>query len=334
MNPILGYLYLVLTLNFYSTENEEFKITQLAINPLSTINFLQEKKEQTIFLTGYERKNKNYLDGTLPLRDRKEIRETENEKQFQKLMRMAIARRLSEKPLDVILQTVAEQFLGASYQAGLLDKSDRETLLISLERFDCVLFVETVLALTQNIAAKQESYQDFEKRILNIRYRDGSLQGYCSRLHYFSDWLDNNQKKGNLEILTERLGGIALNKKINFMSRHKNLYRQLKKEANYQCIVGVEEKLNTLKINYIPTRNIRSIYPRLRPGDIIAIVTNISGLDVTHTGLIYKNSESNIGLIHASPIGKVTIASDLQRYTSKVENAIGIMVARPITSQQ
>jgi hypothetical protein len=324
MNYVLGYIYLALTLNFYFTENENFqsKVTQRLINPLLTLDLSQETKEPIVFLTNQERKKQN--------QNRQEMNVTENEKPFQKLMRMAIARQLSEKQIDIILQTVAEQFLGASYQAGLLDKSDRETLLISLDRFDCVLFVETVLALTQNIAAKQESYWNFENRILNIRYRDGILQGYCSRLHYFSDWLDNNQKRGNLQNLTVDLGGIPLNKKINFMSSHRHLYRQLKEEANYQCIVGVEEKLNTLKINYIPTQNIKSIYPRLRKGDIIAIVTNIPGLDVTHTGLIYKTSEGNIGLIHASPIGKVAIAPDLQRYTSKVENAIGIIVARPI----
>ena len=41
-----------------------------------------------------------------------------------------------------IVQTVAEQFLGAEYRAGLLDKSPYETLVISLTQFDCLLFVE------------------------------------------------------------------------------------------------------------------------------------------------------------------------------------------------
>jgi hypothetical protein len=54
-------------------------------------------------------------------------------------------------------------------------------------------------------------------------------------------------------------------------------------------------------------------------------------LDVTHTGLVYRNADGNMGLIHASPAGKVTVAYDLHRYISRGESAIGIVVARAKT---
>ena len=50
-----------------------------------------------------------------------------------------------------IVQQVALEFLGAEYQAGLLDRTLQETLIISLRQFDCLLFVETVLAIANNI---------------------------------------------------------------------------------------------------------------------------------------------------------------------------------------
>ena len=40
-----------------------------------------------------------------------------------------------------------------------------------------------------------------------------------------------------------------------------------------------------------------------------------------------------MGFIHASPAGQVTIARDLETYISKVDRAIGILIARPIDPQ-
>jgi hypothetical protein len=228
------------------------------------------------------------------------------------------------------MQNVANRFLGAKYQAGLLDRSDTEKLFISLKEFDCVLFVETVLALSHNFALKNYQYSAFSQRVLNQRYRHGILDGYCSRLHYFSDWINDNQKRGNLENITQKLGGITLDKKLNFMSENRRLYHQLKSQGNYDCIQQVEKQLESLSLTYIPTAKIKAIYSQLQAGDIIGVVTNIAGLDTTHTGLVYRFSDGKIGLIHASPAGQVTIAPDLQKYISKVDKAIGIFVVRPI----
>ncbi|MFM6061077.1 MAG: N-acetylmuramoyl-L-alanine amidase-like domain-containing protein, partial [Microcystis panniformis] len=138
------------------------------------------------------------------------------------------------------------------------------------------------------------------------------------------------QKRGNLENITQKLGGITLDKKLNFMSKNRPLYPQLKPQSNYDCIQQVERQLESLYLTYIPTAKIKDIYPQLQVGDIIGVVTNIAGLDTTHTGLVYRFPDGKIGLIHASPAGQVTIAKDLQKYISKVDKAIGIFVVRPL----
>uniref|UniRef100_A0ACD5GRR4 N-acetylmuramoyl-L-alanine amidase-like domain-containing protein n=2 Tax=Desertifilum TaxID=1185872 RepID=A0ACD5GRR4_9CYAN len=119
------------------------------------------------------------------------------------------------------------------------------------------------------------------------------------------------------------------------MSQHRSSYPQLvDNSANYRCIQAMEASIAHQKINYIPQDQIRQRYPQLQPGDIIAVATDIPGLDVTHTGLVYRHPNGNIGLIHASPVGEVTIAEDLQNYISNVESAIGILVARPLDPRQ
>ncbi|OCQ91644.1 hypothetical protein BCD67_09050 [Oscillatoriales cyanobacterium USR001] len=259
------------------------------------------------------------------------LSDIENIAQFEEVIKYAKKQNLQTKSMEEIMQAIADKFLGTPYQAGLLDKSSEEKLIISLKGFDCVLFVETVLAISQGIAVENYAYQTFVERIENQRYSNGKLNGYCSRLHYFSEWIYENQKRGNVENITAKLGGISLNKKLNFMSKHRGSYPQLiNNDTNYQCIINQEAKLAELNINYLPKNQIKSLYSQLKPGDIVAIATDIEGLDVTHTGLVYRNADGNLGLIHASPIGEVTISYDLDRYIGRVKNAIGIMVARPI----
>jgi cell wall-associated NlpC family hydrolase len=248
---------------------------------------------------------------------------------FDKIVQYAKQQNLPDRPIGEIVQAIADNFLGQPYAEGLLDKSGEEKLIVTLNKFDCVLFVETVLAIARGVAVQDYDYQNFVDRIEEQRYLNGKINGYCSRLHYFSEWINDNQKRQTVENITTQLGGVPMNKQLNFMSQHRSSYPQMvKDEATYQCIVGIEANLAKTTVNYIPTNRIKSIYSQLKPGDIVAVATDVKGLDVTHTGFVYRNADGNMGLIHASPAGQVTVAYDLHRYISRVESAIGIVVAR------
>jgi len=252
---------------------------------------------------------------------------------FEKIVQYAKQQNLPDRPIGEIVQAIADNFLGQPYAEGLLDKSGTEKLVVTLDKFDCVLFVETVLAIARGVAVKDYDYQNFVNRIEEQRYLNGKMNGYCSRLHYFSEWINDNQKRQTVENITTQLGGVPMNKQLNFMSQHRSSYPQMvKDEATYQCIVGIEADLAKTTVNYIPTNLIKSIYSQLKPGDIVAVATDVKGLDVTHTGLVYRNADGNMGLIHASPAGQVTVAYDLHRYINRVESAIGIVVARAKTA--
>ncbi len=250
---------------------------------------------------------------------------------FERVVKYAKQQNLPDRPIGEIIQAIGDYFLGKPYAEGLLDKSATEKLVITLDKFDCVLFVETVLAIARGVAVQDYDYQNFVNRIESQRYLNGKMNGYCSRLHYFSEWINDNQKRQTVENITVKLGGIPMDKKLNFMSQHRSSYPQMSKdETTYQCIVNIEADLAKSTVNYIPENRIKSIYSQLKPGDIVAVATAVKGLDVTHTGLVYRNRDGNIGLIHASPAGQVTVAYDLHRYISRVESAIGIVVARAI----
>lgn len=251
-------------------------------------------------------------------------------RRFQQIMRTAIAQKLHQRPMGEIMQIVAQQFLGTPYRADSLDQASQEQLILSLEYFDCVTFVETVLAIARGIAAKDYSYQAFASHMLDQRYRDGRLNGYCSRLHYFSEWITDNQSRGTVITVSDRFrGGVVANKPLNFISQHRSRYPLLAThDQNYQCILRLEANLNSSSFSYIPKHQVTQFSHHLKPGDIVAIATNIPGLDVSHTGLIFRQPDGSLGLIHASPSGMVKISPRLSRYLRQTASHTGIIVAR------
>ncbi|MER3432195.1 MAG: DUF1460 domain-containing protein [Leptolyngbya sp. ERB_1_1] len=256
---------------------------------------------------------------------------TSDQKIFQSITAEAIKQNWHDRSLGEITQAIAEQFLGTPYAEGLLDRSSNETLFTSLREFDCILFVETVLAMARGIVANDYSADTFTRNLQQQRYENGEINGYCSRLHYFSYWIEENQRRGIVKDITKDLGGISLNKPLNFMSANWKNYPQLvASEKEYQCIRQMEARLNATAVNYIPTNQIRNQYSQLRSGDILAIATRTPGLDVTHTGFVYRSTNGEVGIIHAAPGRGVKISPDLEMYLNRVKDAIGVMVARPI----
>ena len=167
---------------------------------------------------------------------------------------------------------------------------------------------------------------------MKIRYRHGIIDGYTSRLHYFCDWIYDNQLKSYVNDITRDLGGEVYAKNINFMSTHVNSYKQLADSSNLQKIKAVEDEINLRTYFYIPKKNISKISDRLQNGDIIATTTSIPGLDVTHTGYVIKDESGGTFFLHASSIMKEVIisSSSLADYINEDPKKTGIMVARPL----
>lgn len=238
---------------------------------------------------------------------------------------------LSDQPLGIIIQEVGEWFMDIPYVAGSLDEHEQERLVVKLDGFDCVTFVESTLALSRTIADASYSFESFKTTLIEQRYRASAVDGYCSRLHYFSEWIYRNEEKGAVQNITENLGGVRLEKTLNFMSSHRDSYPQLaSSDSLFSELIDVENTLAGLDLFYIPQNQIRAVYDLLQEGDIIALATDINGLDVVHTGFVHKSEAGETGLMHASTTKGVTVSPDLQDYVENNKRQIGILVARPM----
>ena len=249
---------------------------------------------------------------------------------FEETMSFARENRLHERPIGEIMTTLGERFVKRPYLGGMLDEPEEETLICRLDAFDCVTFVESTLAMARAIKEQEYSHSAWRNYIRDTRYRGGEMDGYCSRLHFFTEWILDNGRRGTVADVTRDLGGIPLEKKIGFMSSHRDSYpRLVTNDSLFQCIREMEESLADLDIYYIPQDRISEAYDQLKAGDIIATATHIEGLDVTHTGLVYDSGDGRKGLLHASTKGGVQVSPDLQAYVQGVKVTIGIIVARP-----
>ena len=238
---------------------------------------------------------------------------------------------LLENDFGTTLAAIGKTFMGTPYVAKTLEIGETETLVVNLQGLDCTTFVENVLAFGQLLKNGESDFDDFTNTLETIRYKNGELDGYGSRLHYFSEWIFNNEKKGLIKEITAEIGGIEINKDINFMGTHRDLYPFLKDDKNFEKIVETEKELAKRTFCYLPQNQIAENEHLIQTGDIIALATSINGLDVTHTGIATREKDGRIHLLHASTGSMEVEVSKLPlaEYLMGIKKNIGIMVARP-----
>ena len=225
-----------------------------------------------------------------------------------------------------------QSFINTPYVANTLDTNENEELVINCDEVDCTTLVEYILAMslcpTQGTAMSES---DFANNLRKIRYRDGEINGYPSRLHYISDWIDNGVKGGFLEDITATESPLKQKLSLNYMTNNVNKYPQLAKSPeNAAKMKEIEKALNNKEIAWLPgdVLPVKGL-PYIKNGDIIAITSNTPGLDIAHMGIaIYI--QDNLCLLHASSDkGKVVVDRlALNRLLARNKNWTGIRVLR------
>ncbi len=221
-------------------------------------------------------------------------------------------------------------FLGSNYVASTLEKGIEEPLTINLEEVDCNTFVDYVYSAMISGSTPDENDVLFNHTVEQTRYRNGQRDGYTSRLHYFTEWIEQQKNYNNIfdVVLTKDM--VANTKTIDFMSTNSKRYPILAANPHLvDSIKSIEENISKLQWSYIPISKISEITPLLKKGDIIAIVTNTKGLDISHVGFAVPFN-GNIHLLHASSVAKKVIIdpSTLEEYLKRNSNNLGIRVLR------
>lgn len=230
-----------------------------------------------------------------------------------------------------IVLNIAERYIGTPYVSHTLENSRREVLVQNMKEVDCTTFVEYVLAevLMQTDTVNHASAKDYLRR---IRYRNGVIDGYPSRLHYITEWISEGVRNGFFSDVTEELNVDSMYVALSYMSRHPQYYKHLSSSRkNIQALFEIEKKLSGRIIKWMPKDSIpcRGL-DWIQNGDIIAFTVGVYGLDISHLGFAYYQGD-NLHLLHASATkGKVCVEPvPLYQMLIKNRNWTGMRVVRP-----
>lgn len=229
---------------------------------------------------------------------------------------------------DDIIQ-IGKEFINTPYVGGTLE-GPQEKLICRLDAFDCYTFVENVMALAYERKKNNIDINNYLNTLQKLRYRNGKIDGYSSRIHYFVEWGQIAQKNGFLKNMTP-IFGIKSQKTIDFMSKNSKLYASLKdNEAEIEKIKGFEKKISAQPFYYIPKDHFVNFQSQIKNGDIIAFSSTVQGLDVNHEGFaLWQNG--TLKLLHASLEKKKVIVSDesVLQYLNRIKKHSGVIIYRP-----
>jgi len=258
---------------------------------------------------------------------------------FESKVRWAAAEGVDTLSVGRAMVELGRSFVGTPYVPQTLEAEGPERLVIDFGGLDCVTLVENVLAMARFIRAsgvellsdRAVSEDRYESLLAEVRYRDGSIDGYPSRLHYFSDWVADNTRRGLIDDVSDDLGGILDTEPIDFMTTHAEAYRQLAEPEHVALVREAEVRLTAVGRHFVPEGRIAEVAHRISDGDIIAATSTVSGLDVAHTGLALW-LDGALHLLHAPLVGDSVQISEvpLADRILRIEGQDGILVARPL----
>lgn len=215
-----------------------------------------------------------------------------------------------ESSLPKRIESVSARLLGRPYLENALDPPQgSETLRVSLEAFDCVTYVETVLAI-----AFSRSVEHFLDLLRQLRYENGQVS-WARRNHYMTEWARNNEARGLLSDLTT---GARSVEKIRTLSYLK------------------EAPTRTVTFRSFPKPALSGVMDRIEPGDLVLFVSTKPMLDVFHTGLLFRcDPQTNTGehrlmLRHASRTEGGVVEQRLADFMS-ANRMSGFALFRPIS---
>ena len=249
---------------------------------------------------------------------------------FDELIKLAKSKKWNLMPMGDLVARIGFEFLGTPYGAGTLDVNPtQENVIINFSELDCVTFFENSLCIARCIKMQKFEFEDLFEQIKFTRYRGGVLTDYSSRLHYTSEWILDNVKKGTVQDITQEIGGIEHKFDLSFMTNNPKNYAALNQKNSenlIQKIREIEAQISKEKFYIIPNNQISRLARNINDGDIIAIAIKTKGLDYGHLGISFDRK-----LMHASRrLKKVIVDNSISQYVNSNQNNIGITVLRPL----
>lgn len=207
------------------------------------------------------------------------------------------------QPLSARLERLSGALLGRPYVDGpLIGSAEQpEELVTRLDAFDCVTYIETVLAL-----GRCRDAADFPAQLTALRYEEGRID-WRARNHYMSWWLERNVAAGLVEpLLAHQLVSEPAPRMLSVLSGFKPERRRLR---------------------WLPSAQAGRLDAAGRSGDVVCFVSVRPGLDTFHVGLLVQGKKAR--LRHSSHSRGGVVEEPLNAFLAREETP-GLLLARPL----
>jgi hypothetical protein len=202
------------------------------------------------------------------------------------------------------VDVLSRHFLGRPYTEDPLIGSARtpEVFTASLNAFDCVTYIETILAL-----ARSGSYDEFAKWLRKIRYEHGRV-AWNRRNHYISDWIRSNAREGIVRPVPLPAGSVVVRERVL------NLLPEL--------------PVQKVQVKAVPKGNLHRLEGSVRTSDLIFFASTRKNLDVFHGGIVIRNGKRLL-LRHAVRSRGFVVEQDLKEFL-QANRMAGVILIRPV----
>ncbi len=193
--------------------------------------------------------------------------------------------------------------MGRPYRVGTLGGGTgaEERLVSRLDAFDCVTFVDVVIAL-----AFSQAPTEFHPRLRTLRYRRGQVD-WLARNHYTHAWLDRNVTAGLLEPLLPQLWiEVGAARSLDILEGHPAVPWQPR---------------------YLPWTERAALLSEVRTGDWVGFISNRPRLDTFHVGMLVH--DGSLTVRHASQSRGQVIRESLDHCMQEWD-VPGLLIARPL----
>ena len=201
------------------------------------------------------------------------------------------------------IEVLSRFFLGLPYTINpLIGSAEKpEVFTASLDGFDCVTYLETILALSR--ASTVDEFIDWLRR---IRYERGQVK-WERRNHYMTDWIRNNARSGAIRRVSPRDT------------------RRVVKERILNAIPGLPPV--RARFAAVPKTEMPKLAPQLQTGDLVFFGSTRAHLDVFHVGLVIRGGDRLL-LRHAARSKGGVVEQELDDFL-KANRMSGVIIARP-----
>jgi hypothetical protein len=219
------------------------------------------------------------------------------------LAQQLIAEARTQPSLGQRLKIISARLLGFPYITQPLagSPSAPEQLVARLDGFDCVTYLETVLAL-----AGARNVDEYLTRLREIRYEQGEV-AWDKRLHYMTDWLTVNVERSFLADLTQGAGLVERRVALSYLK-------------------GITP--HEAQLRYFPKQELAAVKPWLADGDLIFFVSQRRSLDIYHVGMLFRLGD-RIVMRHATRNRGRVAEHELGGFV-KLSHTAGFLIARPL----